>query len=255
MEKTVKTSMAGKIIAIAASVLMIIFAFGKWLDIRPMKESIRDEYPDDYVESVLDEFKDKYSLLEIPEILEKVGYYEDLGDLGDIDKFMNVPMIAVGLMLFLGILNIVFAWYSYKASKVMTIISCILCASMSAAFIGAVAFFNFEIKVIAVDAYLPDKLLKTTFTPYCIVALSVIACIAVRIKELYKESASVAFTATPEMPVAPTPPVRPVVPADPKSNTAAKPMAFSEVLRCEKCGNVVEAGDKFCNKCGNLIKK
>jgi len=248
MERTIKTSMPGKIIAIIASGLMIVFALGKWLDLRPMKEFVKDNYPRDEVRYILDDFEDKYSLLEVPDLVEDVEYLVSLERFGVSDTINYIPMAVIGFVTLLGILNIILSWYSYRASKVMTIISCILCASITAAFVGAIFLLNLEMDVLSGGADLPDKVMSATFSPYCMVALSVIACVAVRIKEPGNGNVSTAFK-VPAAPITPAAPIASTVKMD------AKPMAFTTVVRCEKCGNVVDDGDKFCNKCGNVIKR
>ena len=243
MARTIKTSLPGKIIAIIASVLMIVFALGKWLDVSPIKEFIKDTYPDEEVKYVLEDFDDQYSLLQVPGLLKNVGDFVNLNEFGVSDSINYIPIAVIGLVASLGILNMILAWYSYRASKVMTIISCILCASITVAFVGAIFLLNLEKDLLGGGADLPDKMLRTTFNPYGMVALSVIACMAVRIKKRDKKPASTAFKKVPVAPVVPTAPI------------AAKPMAFSMVERCEKCGNVLDEGDRFCTKCGNVIKR
>lgn len=232
MKTTAKTSIVGKIIAIIASVVMIAFAFVNWIDLKPAKEFIEEEYSDNketrnIVEDVLGEFKNEYSLLGISDFLKDIGDFADIDgvekleyfdEIQELDKYAPIPKIILGLIVFLGIMNIIFACFSYRASKIMTAITFVLSALIAGAFIVAVNFLNSSLDALGGDFVLPEKLLVTNYFPYYMIAAAFVACIGVRIKQFSKAEKAPATV-----------------------NTAKK---------CQNCGAAMNENDNFCISCG-----
>ena len=235
MEKTVKTNLSGKIIATIASVLMVVFALCHWIDISPIKDFIKEETIDDSdaeeIEEILDEFDDGYSIIEVPKTIETfIDEYrlDNICDEGTLDKIHLTSVIIIVLIIFMGIINIAFAWYSYKAAKVVTVISCILCTALAAGFLEAVLLFNLGASLIGNDE-IPNTIIKSTYFPLWMVLSSIMACLAVRLKQNVK--------------VQNVPPV-PYISQEPVN-----------VRRCSKCGAVIEPGNTFCVVCGHNINE
>lgn len=202
MVKKSKISLIGKIIAVAAAIFSIAMISGEWLDLY--------QVPMIFGNSI----KHEYSLREISDLLDTFNMYLRDESLGEAAAFLSA---SVTVVIILNVLNIILTLVDTKAVRASAILAAIASVVVATAYLSAVNEINAEMKEATYGGI--KELLRTTSSPYWLIAFSVLCNIGCRLKK--------------------------------KNNNLGSLSSQSEKKQiCTQCGAEIEYGSAFCTSCG-----
>ena len=232
MVKSYKISTLGKIIAIAASIIMIVLVTGKWLNLY--------QIPMIFGDSVQHE----YSIFEITDL-----------DSDDVSLYSGLLTAIAAAIIILGILNVIFTLLNIPAIKITTIASLALCVILTIIFVGTVQHINSEVKEATYGGI--SELLRTTSNPYWIVIISFLSFIGTKIKS--KDSSnSPAYAGVNQTIYRCTNCGMPIDLNASFCNNCGQKIEKEQIINteqyCTNCGAKIQAESAFCTSCGTKVE-
>lgn len=240
MGKSYKISTLGKIIAIAASIIMIVLVTGKWLNLY--------QIPMIFGDSVQHE----YSIFEITDFMDEFNLYLDSDDVSLYSGLLTTIAVAI---IILGILNVIFTLLNIPAIKITTIASIALCVILAILFVGTVQHINSEVKEATYGGI--SELLRTTSNPYWIVIISCLSFIGTKIKSKDSSNSPI-FAGVNQSIYRCTNCGTPIDLNASFCNNCGQKIEKEQIINteqyCTNCGVKIQAGSTFCTSCGTKVE-